>query len=395
MASSTMLSPGPGAAFGTVAALQMADVTLAYPGQVAPVVRDVSLQLAPGDIACLLGPSGCGKTTLLRAIAGFAPLQAGRIAIMGREVSGAGVHVPTEQRNIGMVFQDYALFPHLTVQGNVGFGLRGLAAKDAKARVQQMLQMVGLESLAQRYVHELSGGQQQRVALARALAPKPQLLLLDEPFSNLDVSLREHLAREVRALLKATGTTAVLVTHDQQEAFAMADYVAVLAEGRVQQWGTPMALYHEPVNRLVANFLGEGAWIPLRQGASGELVTELGTFAAQGDGEGVDATARSTTQALQPPQELLVRPDDILHDDASPTKARVVSKVFRGANFLYTLALPSGQAVFSLIPSHHDHALGEYIGIRLELDHRVHFASGAPTADLAPSSGLGDAPVGH
>ena len=390
MASSTMISSEPGAVLGTVAALQMAQVALAYPGQAAPVVSDVSLQLAPGDIACLLGPSGCGKTTLLRAIAGFAPLQKGRISIMGREVSGAGVHVPTEQRNIGMVFQDYALFPHLTVQGNVGFGLHGLAAKDAKARVQQMLQMVGLESLAQRYVHELSGGQQQRVALARALAPKPQLLLLDEPFSNLDVSLREHLAREVRALLKATGTTAVLVTHDQQEAFAVADYVAVLAEGRVQQWGTPMALYHEPVNRLVANFLGEGAWIPMHHSAVGELVTELGTFAAP-----ADAGLADINGLAQQPQELLVRPDDILHDDASPTKARVVSKVFRGANFLYTLALPSGQAVFSLIPSHHDHALGEYIGIRLELDHRVHFACVAPTADFAPAPGRGVAPLGR
>ena len=358
-----------GAVGGTVAALQMERVTLAYPGQLVPVVRDVSLQLAPGDIACLLGPSGCGKTTLLRAIAGFAPLQAGRIAIMGREVSGAGVQVPTERRNVGMVFQDYALFPHLTVQGNVGFGLHGLAASAAQARVQEMLHMVGLQSLAQRYVHELSGGQQQRVALARALAPKPQLLLLDEPFSNLDVSLREHLAREVRALLKATGTTAVLVTHDQQEAFAVADYVAVLAQGRVQQWGTPMALYHEPVNRVVANFLGEGAWIPMRHSASGTLVTELGSFPAP-PGVGADLDAGN-----QAPQELLVRPDDILHDDASPTKARVTAKVFRGANFLYTLALPSGQAVFSLVPSHHDHALGEYIGIRLELDHRVHFAA--------------------
>ena len=358
-----------GAPGGTVAALQMERVTLAYPGQVVPVVRDVSLQLAPGDIACLLGPSGCGKTTLLRAIAGFAPLQAGRIAIMGRDVSGAGVQVPTEQRNVGMVFQDYALFSHLTVQGNIGFGLHGLAASAAQARVQEMLHMVGLQSLAQRYVHELSGGQQQRVALARALAPKPQLLLLDEPFSNLDVSLREHLAREVRALLKATGTTAVLVTHDQQEAFAVADYVAVLAQGRVQQWGTPMALYHEPVNRVVANFLGEGAWIPMRHSASGTLVTELGSFPAP-PGVGADLDAGN-----QAPQELLVRPDDILHDDASPTKARVTAKVFRGANFLYTLALPSGQAVFSLVPSHHDHALGEYIGIRLELDHRVHFAA--------------------
>ena len=376
MASSTPHSSLPtgapalaGATGGAVAALQMEGVTLAYPGQGAPVVRDVSLQLAPGDIACLLGPSGCGKTTLLRAIAGFAPLQDGRICIMGREVSGAGVQVPTEQRNVGMVFQDYALFPHLTVQGNIGFGLHGLGASAAKARVQEMLHMVGLQSLAQRYVHELSGGQQQRVALARALAPKPKLLLLDEPFSNLDVGLREHLAREVRALLKATGTTAVLVTHDQQEAFAVADYVAVLAQGRVQQLGTPMALYHEPVNRLVANFLGEGAWIPMRHSASGTLVTELGSFPAP-PGSSADLDART-----QAPQELLVRPDDILHDDASPTKARVTAKVFRGANFLYTLALPSGQAVLSLVPSHHDHALGEYIGIRLELDHRVHFAA--------------------
>ena len=393
MASSTPHSPAgapalAGAPGRAVAALQMEGVSLAYPGQRVPVVQNVSLQLARGDIACLLGPSGCGKTTLLRAIAGFAPLQAGRIAIMGREVSGAGVQVPTEQRNVGMVFQDYALFPHLTVQGNVGFGLHGLTAGAAKARVQEMLRMVGLESLAQRYVHELSGGQQQRVALARALAPKPQLLLLDEPFSNLDVSLREHLAREVRALLKATGTTAVLVTHDQQEAFAVADFVAVLAEGRVQQWGTPMALYHEPVNRLVANFLGEGAWIPLRYCASGELVTELGTFAAP-YAEAV-ADREGTAQA---PQELLVRPDDVLHDDASPTKARVVAKVFRGANFLYTLALPSGQTVFSLVPSHHDHGLGEYIGIRLELDHRVHFASATASADPARTGGSDAASV--
>ena len=347
----------------------MEHVTVAYRGQISPVVRDVSLQLAPGDIACLLGPSGCGKTTLLRAIAGFAPLQAGRIAIMGREMSGPGVQIATELRHIGMVFQDYALFPHLTVEGNVGFGLHGLAAGIAKARVQDMLRMVGLEALAQRYVHQLSGGQQQRVALARALVPRPQLLLLDEPFSNLDVSLREHLAREVRALLKATGTTAVLVTHDQQEAFAVADFVAVLAEGRMQQWGTPMALYHEPVNRLVANFLGEGAWIPMRRSAGGRLETELGSFAAS------SSDPVSAADLAQAPQELLVRPDDILHDDASQTKARVMAKQFRGANFLYTLALPSGQAVFSLVPSHHDHAIGEYIGIRLELDHRVHFAA--------------------
>jgi iron(III) transport system ATP-binding protein len=349
---------------GSIAAVELQGVTMRYPGQPEPVVHDVSLRLQQGDIACLLGPSGCGKTTLLRALAGFAPVAQGRISIMGREVSSPTTQVPAEQRKIGMVFQDYALFPHLNVERNVGFGLHALDAKQRKQRVQEMLQMVGLDAMGERYVHELSGGQQQRVALARALAPKPQLLLLDEPFSNLDVSLRERLAFEVRNVIKATGTTAVLVTHDQQEAFAVADQVAVLSERRVQQWGAPMELYHQPANRFVAEFLGEGTWVAVEWLPDGRMRTELGDF----DAASVDRSHSATRQ-----YELLVRPDDVLHDDASMTRARVVSKVFRGANFLYTLELPSGQRVLSLVPSHHDHAAGEAIGIRLDLDHLVVF----------------------
>ncbi len=346
-------------------ALELEAVELAYPtpaGQQV-VLRDLSLTLARGEIASLLGPSGCGKTTALRAIAGFQPLQSGRIWLMQREVGSARHQLPPEQRRIGMVFQDYALFPHLDVAGNVGFGLHRLARREREARVAEMLALVGLSALAKRAPHELSGGQQQRVALARALAPQPELLLMDEPFSNLDVTLRERLALEVRDLLKQTGTTAVIVTHDQHEAFAVADRIAVLADGRLQQWGTAMDLYHRPANRFVAGFVGEGVLLPGVADDEGCIHTELGRFRVDA-GRGLSAGAAA---------ELLVRPDDIQHDDASPLRATVVAKAFRGAEFLYTLALPSGQSLLSLVPSHHDHARGEAIGIRIELDHVVCF----------------------
>ncbi len=346
-------------------ALELEALELAYPTPAGPhvVLSKLSLTLARGEIACLLGPSGCGKTTALRAIAGFQPLQAGRIWLMQREVGSARHQLPPERRNIGMVFQDYALFPHLDVAANVGFGLHRLPRRERDARVAEMLELVGLSALAKRAPHELSGGQQQRVALARALAPQPELLLMDEPFSNLDVTLRERLALEVRDLLKRTGTTAVIVTHDQHEAFAVADRIAVLSDGRLQQWGTPMDLYHRPANRFVAGFIGEGVMLPGVTDADGGLETELGRFPME-PGRVRPAGGRA---------ELLVRPDDIVHDDASNRRAIVVAKAFRGAEFLYTLALPSGRTLLSLVPSHHDHAIGEAIGIRVELDHVVFF----------------------
>ncbi len=349
----------------TLHALELEAVELAYATPAGPqvVLGNLSLQLERGEIASLLGPSGCGKTTALRAIAGFQPLQAGRIWLMQREVGSARHQLPPEQRRIGMVFQDYALFPHLDVAGNVGFGLHRLARRERDARVADMLELVGLTPFAKRAPHELSGGQQQRVALARALAPQPELLLMDEPFSNLDVTLRERLALEVRDLLKQTGTTAVIVTHDQHEAFAVADRIAVLAEGRLQQWGTAMDLYHRPANRFVAGFIGEGVLLRGVADDDAHLHTELGNFRID-----VGSGLRAGSAA-----ELLVRPDDIQHDDASPLRAKVVGKAFRGAQFLYTLSLPSGQSLLSLVPSHHDHALGEAIGIRVELDHVVCF----------------------
>ncbi|HEY3077588.1 MAG TPA: ABC transporter ATP-binding protein [Burkholderiales bacterium] len=342
-----------------MALLETDDLRHAYGEQV--VVRGVSFALERGAIGCLLGPSGCGKTTVLRCIAGFEPVQHGAIRLDGQTVSAPGTLLPPEARRIGMVFQDYALFPHLTVAGNIGFGLHRLAREARTLRIQELGRLVRLAEELEKYPHEISGGQQQRVALARALAPRPELLLLDEPFSNLDVELRERLSLELREIIKASGATAVLVTHDQQEAFAIADLVGILHEGRIQQWDTAYNLYHRPANRFVADFIGQGVFLPARALDGERLEIELGTLKGgppAGDG-----------QAL----EVLLRPDDVVHDDAAPTQAEVVHKAFRGAEILYTLKLASGRKVLALVPSHHNHALGELIGIRLDVDHVVAF----------------------
>lgn len=237
--------------------LDVKHITVGYNarGQFVPVARDVSFQLGQGEIGCLLGESGCGKTTILRSIAGFEPLQEGSILLDGEVISSPTQVLPPEQRHVGMMFQDYALFPHLKVGENIGFGLRKLPRHQRQARVDEMLQLVGLKAYEDRYPHELSGGQQQRVALARALAPEPQLLLLDEPFSNLDVDTRERLAFELRDILKQTGHTALLVTHNHDEAFALADQIGVMAKGKLQQWASPAALYDHPANSYVSDIL--------------------------------------------------------------------------------------------------------------------------------------------
>lgn len=237
--------------------LDVDQITVSYPGQEGelPAVKDVSFSLKQGDIGCLLGASGCGKTTVLRAIAGFEPLKAGTISLTGRVLSSSNEMVPPEQRHVGMMFQDYALFPHLTVEKNISFGLRRLDRVAQQKRVIDMLGLVGLSTLGQRYPHELSGGQQQRVALARALAPEPDLLLLDEPFSNLDVDTRERLAFELRDILKQTGHTALLVTHNHDEAFALADQIGVMSQGVLLQWASPSALHESPVNNVVVDIL--------------------------------------------------------------------------------------------------------------------------------------------
>jgi len=345
----------------STALLQLKNVRQAYGEQV--VIHDLSLVLHKGDIGCLLGPSGCGKTTALRCIAGFEPVTAGEILLNGFCVSSADAFVPPEQRQIGMVFQDYALFPHLDVAANIGFGLHRLTRAERERRVDKLLQIVQLVSVSKKYPHELSGGQQQRVALARALAPKPELLLLDEPFSNLDVSLRERLSMEVREILKDQGITAILVTHDQAEAFAIADEIGVMHQGEIKQWDTAFNLYHRPVNRFVANFVGQGVFLPGTVINAQQIEIELGILKGE-----IPRYCDSGCKV-----DVLVRPDDIVYDDSSPLQATVIYKAFRGADILYTLRLDGGAKVLALVPSHHNHVIGEKIGIKLEADHIVAF----------------------
>jgi len=322
----------------------------------------VSFGLEEGEIGCLLGPSGCGKTTALRCIAGLETLDSGAILSQGRMLDGPGVHVPPHERGIGLVFQDHALFPHLTARGNVEFGLHNLSRPQRRERAGRMLELVGLGDCADAYPAQLSGGEQQRVAVARALAPGPATLLLDEPFSSLDVTLRERLVGELRVLLKSVGATALVVTHDQQDAFALADRVGLLRDGRLEQWGTPYDLYHRPDTRFAAEFVGQASFLPACCQGSGLLQTELGPLR-----EGHETTVCGGAV------DVLLRPDDVVHDDEAPLKARIVERVFRGAEFLYTLELPSGRRVLSLAPSHHDHRIGEHIGVRLATDHVVTF----------------------
>lgn len=337
------------------------------------VLDRLTFALAGGEIGCLLGSSGCGKTTALRAVAGFVRPDDGTIRIGGDVVTTPTAMLPPERRGVGVVFQDYALFPHLSVADNVGFGLRRTRGAQRRRRVDEMLALVGLPDAHHRFPHELSGGQQQRVALARALAPAPALLLLDEPFSNLDPDLRETLAAELRDILKGHGTTTLMVTHDQYEAFALADTVGVMEGGRIAQWDDAYRLYHHPRSRSVADFVGMGVflrgWI-VEDGGSARIEVELGALPIVQLEDRVRAEA-----SAGPGGELLVllRPDDVVHDDASPIQATVLRKAFRGAQFLYTLQLPSGQRLLALVPSHHDHRIGEAIGIRFAADHIVTF----------------------
>ncbi|MES2770693.1 MAG: ABC transporter ATP-binding protein [Pseudomonadota bacterium] len=361
------------------ACLEVLDVSIDIAGKAAsqPLIKRLSLTVQQGEIACLLGVSGCGKTTLLRAIAGFQTIQSGQIRLEGQTVATPTDNLPPEQRRVGLVFQEYALFPHLTVFDNIAFGLRAWRREHRSARISAMLSLVGLSAHQKKYPHELSGGQQQRVALARALAPQPALLLLDEPFSNLDVTLRERLSLEVRDILKDAETTAIFVTHDQLEAFALADSVGVLHAGRIAQWDTPYNLYHQPSTRFVAEFVGQGVFVPgsLECTELGQRVhLELGVCDLPHAADCVETSLHARPQ----PVDVLLRPDDVRHDDASQIQAEVVRKIFRGADFLYTLRLASGDLVLANVPSHHDHAVGQKIGIFLELGHVITFPQSIP-----------------
>ena len=327
------------------------------------VVRDVSFALSHGDIGCLLGPSGCGKSTILRALAGFLPISHGEIQLQGQAISLPGRTLAPEKRKIGMVFQDYALFPHLTIADNVGFGLKDLKKPERRQKVMELLNLVHLQDLADSYPHQLSGGQQQRVALARALAPEPTLILLDEPFSNLDTDLRRRLSLDVREILKTLGISAILVTHDQQEAFAMCDQIAVLQSGQIQQWDVPYNLYHEPSNRFVASFVGQGGFIPGKALGPDTIESELGIIHGNRAYKWQEGTL----------VDVLIRPDDIVYDEHSDLTPKVVEKTFAGTSTLYRFRCSEDTEFEALFRSHLDFHIGEQVPVRVEADHLIAF----------------------
>ena len=323
-------------------ALRLSGVSKRFGDAVA--VAGIDLAVSEGEVLTILGPSGCGKTTVLRLIAGFETPDQGTIELAGQVVAGPGVFVPAEKRRVGMVFQDYALFPHLNVAANVGYGVR---RAERPERVAEVMRLVGLTGLERRMPHELSGGQQQRVALARTLAVRPAIVLFDEPFSNLDVRLRTQVREEIKAIIRASGATAIFVTHDQDEAFILADRVAVMQAGRIEQIGTPEDLYYQPATRFVADFVGVANFLPGRA-ERGQIITPLATFPADGTPEG----------AL----EVLVRPDDVIVGEKG-VGATVESREFLGHDLMYCLRLDTGEAVRTIQHPDVDLQAGERVRI--------------------------------
>lgn len=338
-------------------------------------IKALSFSVAKGEILAVLGPSGCGKTTLLRLIAGFEHPNHGVIRLEGAPVAGDGYWVPPERRGVGMVFQEYALFPHLTVAANVAFGLHRSLRTKRDFRTAEVLHLVGLTGFEDRYPHELSGGQQQRVALARALAPNPIVVLLDEPFSNLDPDMRSRMRFEVETILRRSGTTTILVTHDHEEAFAMADQIAVLNEGYLEQIGSPETVYHLPTTPFVAEFVGQADFI---QGTVEQTLvsTEVGSF---------PNTVSFPTGTMV---SVMIRPDDVILIDDPMGTGTVLSRQFRGSENLYTIRLPSGSPIHSSQPSDVVYPYGSPVSVRINATHTVLFRQNASYTEQKTPNGV-------
>lgn len=327
------------------------------------VLKSVSFEVKKNSINCFVGPSGSGKTTLLRCIAGFHKGHQGEIHLDSEVLQSGAYSMKPEERRIGVVFQDFALFPHLNVVENILFGIRDLSQTEQESRLRELVDLTNLRGHEDKYPHELSGGQQQRVAIARALAPRPRLLLLDEPFSHLDPDLREKLIEELQELLQKFKMTAIIVTHHQEEAFQLAENIGVLFDGELMQWASAYALYHRPINKFVADFVGNGRFLPAKVLNDYCVETSLGRVAAQ------------LPPGLEPGStlEVLVRPDDVSFDEAG-IDCLVKARSFRGPFFQYRLELPNQHEVLALLPSHINRPVGEHLPIRLEMKHLVCFS---------------------
>ena len=340
--------------------LEIENISLNIDGNL--IIDNLNLNICEQEIISIIGPSASGKSSLLRIIAGFENVNSGRVKINGVIVDDRSKVVEPQNRQVGIIFQDLALFPHLNCEDNILFGISKHTPAEKFKRLNRLSNLLDISGILKSFPHEISGGQQQRIAIARALAPKPEILLLDEPFSALDEKLKETLMSDVKKLLQEEKITTIVITHNIKEAFEISDKIAFLDNKKIIQYDTAYNLYHKPLTKEIANFCGIGSFINGKVIDANHVQTKLGQFFGNTSQFNIGSNVK-----------VMIRPDDIIHDDNSTQSAKVIEKSFHGSDFLYKLELSDGERVFCYTPSHHNHALNEVIGIKRVIDHLIIF----------------------